>query len=45
MECKTVCEGTNPPSAQIARHLSKAPIQIQSLSLLIGSGSDRQQEH
>ena len=34
----------NPPSSQIASHLSKAPIKIQSLVLLIGSGSDRQHE-
>ena len=28
----------NPPSSQIASHLNKAPIKIQSLSLLIGFG-------
>ena len=30
----------NLPSSQIAGHLNKAPIKIQSLSLLIGFGSD-----
>ena len=34
----------NPPSSQIAGHLNKAPIKIESLSLLIGFGSDRQPE-
>ena len=34
----------NPPSSQIASHLNKVPIKIQSLSLLIGFGSDRQPE-
>ena len=34
----------NPPSSQITSHLNKAPIKIQSLSLLIGSGSDKQHE-
>ena len=34
----------NPPSSQIAGHLNKAPIKIQSLSLLIGVGGDRQPE-
>ena len=34
----------SPPSSQINRHLNKAPIKIQSLSLLIGFGSDRQPE-
>ena len=33
----------NPPS-QIAGHLNKVPIKIQTLSLLIGFGSDRQPE-
>ena len=32
----------NLPSSQIASHLNKAPIKIQSLFLLIGFGSDRQ---
>ena len=31
----------NLPSSQITGHLNKAPIKIPSLSLLIGSGSDR----
>ena len=31
--------------SQIAGHLNKVPIKIQSLSLLPGSGSDRQHEH
>ena len=43
-EGKMVCQGMNPPSSQIAGHLNKAPIKIQSLSLLIGFGSDRQPE-
>ena len=34
----------NLPSSQIASHLSRAPIKIQSLSLFIGFGSDRQPE-
>ena len=34
----------NPPSSQIAGHVTEAPIKIPSLSLLIGSGSDRWQE-
>ena len=37
--------GYKPADSQIAGHLNKAPIKIQSLSLLIGSGSDRQYEH
>ena len=32
----------NPPSSRIAGHLNKAPLKIQSLSLLIGFGIDRQ---
>ena len=39
---KMVCQGMNPPSSQITHHLNKPPIKIQSLSLLIGFGSDRQ---
>ena len=35
----------NLPSAQIASHLNKAPIEIWSLPLLTGFGSDRQPEH
>ena len=34
----------NPLSSQIASHLNKVPIKIESLSLLIGSGSDKQHE-
>ena len=34
----------NPLSFQITGHLNKAPIKIESLSLLIGSSSDRQHE-
>ena len=33
------------PSSPITVQPIKAPIKIQSLSLLVGSGSDRQQEH
>ena len=36
--------GMHPPSSQITGHLNKVPIKIQSLSLLIGFGSDRQPE-
>ena len=39
-----VCYGMNTPSSQIAGHLNKAPLKIQSLSLLVGFGSDRQPE-
>ena len=39
-----VYKGMNPPSSQVAGHLNKVPIEIQSLSLLIGVGSDRQPE-
>ena len=35
----------NPPSSQITGHLNKVPIEIKSLSLLIGSGGDRQHKH
>ena len=35
----------NPLSSHIASHQNKEPIKIQSLSLLIGSESDGQQEH
>ena len=35
---KMVYQGMNPPSSQIAGHLNKVPIKIQSLSLLIGLG-------
>lgn len=35
----------NPLSSQIAGCLNKAPLTIQSLSLLVGSGGDRPQEH
>ena len=45
MECKTVCQGTNLQASQTTSHLNKARIKIQSLSLLIASGSDRQYEH
>ena len=34
----------NLPASQIAGRLNEAPIKIQSLSLLIGFGSDRQPE-
>ena len=34
----------NPASSQIAGHLNKVTIKIQSLSLFIGFGSDRQPE-
>ena len=34
----------NSPSSQITSHLNKVPIKTQSLSLLIGFGSDRQPE-
>ena len=44
MEFKMVCWGMNPPSSQIASQLNKVPIKIQSLSLLIGFGSDKQPE-
>ena len=45
MKCKTVCSRVHtPPSSQIAGHLNKVPMEIQSLSLLIVSGSDRQHE-
>ena len=43
MEFQTVCQGTNPLSSQITGHLNTASINIQSLSLLVGSCSDRQQ--
>ena len=42
MRCKMVFWDTQLPSSQTASHLNKAPIQIQSLSLLMGSGGDRQ---
>ena len=46
MEFRSVCQGTNLPSSQMAGPLNKAPLQgeapLQSLPLLIGSGSDRQ---
>ena len=35
----------NLPSSQITSHLNKVPIKIQSLSPLIGSGSNRQHKH
>ena len=41
-KCETVLLGVNPPSSQIASHLNKAFIKIQSLSLFIGFCSDRQ---
>ena len=39
-----VCQGGNPLFSQIAGHLNKVPIKIQSLSLLIEFGTDRQPE-
>ena len=39
---KTVFRTHNPLSSQIISHLNKEPSKVQSLSLLIGSGSDRQ---
>ena len=38
-------QGVNLPSSQIASPLNKAPIKIQSLSLFVGFGSDRQPEN
>ena len=35
----------NPPSSQMTGHLNKVHTEIQSLFLLICSGSDRQHKH
>ena len=44
MEWERVCEAAQPADTQTAGPVNEAPTRIQSLSLAIGSGDDRQQE-
>ena len=44
MRCEDSCEGTQPTVFSDHQHLSKVSIEIQYLSPLIGSDSDRQHD-